>query len=151
MTPPTVDLTGVEANAFKALPRGRYRVVVDRPPELRISGTSGNEGAFWLFRVSDVLDTNPVIEDPTTVIDQTIPHNTSFSPQSLWNLKRTLVALGEEPEVLEGELNIDEDYLAKFEGREAIVSVIQREYQGETTNNIQNIRALSEEEAVALA
>ncbi|KKL57127.1 hypothetical protein LCGC14_2238510 [marine sediment metagenome] len=148
---PTVDLTGVETNAFAALPRGRYRVVVDRPPEIRISGSSGNEGAFWLFRVSDVLNTNPVIEDPTTVIDRTIPHNTSFTIQSLWNLKRTLVALGEDPEVLEGELEVSEDYLAKFEGREAIVSVTQREYQGEMQNNIQNIRALSEEEAGALA
>lgn len=147
---PTVDLTGVETNAFDALPRGRYRVAVDRPPELRISGTN-NEGAFWLFRVVEVLNTNPVLEDPSSVVDRTIPHNTSFSAQALWNLKRTLVALGEDPEALEGSLDIDEEYLAQFEGREAIVSVSQREYQGEMQNNVQNIRALSEEEVGAVA
>ncbi|KKN75303.1 hypothetical protein LCGC14_0381550 [marine sediment metagenome] len=147
---PTVDLTGVETNAFDALPRGRYRVIVDRLPELRISG-NGNEGAFWLFRVTEALNTNPVLEDPSSVIDRTIPHNTSFSAQSLWNLKRTLVALGAEPETLEGSVDVDEEFLAEFEGREAIVSVTQREYQGEMQNNIQNIRALSEEEVGALA
>lgn len=150
---PTVDLSGVDANAFSALPKGTYRVVVDRPPEIRISGNSGNETGFWLFRVVECLRTTPPSEPEAMAAleNRTIPHNTSFSPQALWNLKATLIALGANPEDLEGSIDINEEYLAEFEGREAVVTLTQREYQGEMTNNVSQIRALREEEAGALA
>lgn len=143
---PTVDLSNVDANAFSALPRGTYKVVVDRPPEIRTSA-QGNDGAFWLFKVTEVYRTTPAVDDPSTLVDRTVPHNTSFATQALFNLKRTLIALGADPESLEGQVDIDEEFLAEFEGREAVVTLSQREYQGETQNNVSAIRAVREDEA----
>ena len=146
---PTVDLSNVQSNEFDALPSGLYRLAVDRPPELRTSSNS-NEGVFWLFRVVEPINVKG-LEDPSTVVNRTVPHNTSFTEKALFNLKRTLAAVGaDEDDLNSSDLDINEEYLAQFEGRECVARLSQREYQGAMQNNIQTIRALTAEEAGAL-
>jgi hypothetical protein len=148
---PTVDLSNVQATDFDALPSGTYRVAVDRPPEIRTSA-NGNEGAFWLLRVVDVINVRGYEGDGVGLVNRTIAHGTSFVEKALFNLKRTLAAFGASEEELNNPaLDIDEEYLSQFEGKEAVVRVTQREYQGQMQNNVQSIRALTEQEAGALA
>lgn len=148
-----VNLQGQELMTFEAVPPGTYRVSVDRAEE-RTSQASSEPNIFWLFRISEVIRVNrpDAIDDPSTLVNRTIMHGTSLTEKALWNLYRTLIALGEDPE----EVGV-EDYEfdpEDFVGRECVVQVTVREYppgSGVMTNQIQNIRSLSEVEAGTLA
>ena len=149
---PKIDvpsLKGQELMSFDALPAGSYRIAVDRVEER--DSNAGGKGLMWLFRVTDVLHTNLEHENPESLVGRTLVHGTSFSEASLWNLFRTLIALGDEPEDVENINDLDTD---DYPGKECVVQVTLREYpidSGTMTNNIQNMRALTEEEAGVLA
>lgn len=144
--PPVVDLSGVETRQFTALPPCTVRAVVDRS-ELRVSA-AGNDNVMWVFKVTDVLKMRD--DAPEGFVGRTFVHGTSLTKDSLWNLLRTLAALGEDPIKLQGQLDINDEYLTQFIGREAIVQLGKREYQGQDQNNVQNIRALTAEESSKL-
>lgn len=106
-----VDLTGIEARTFDPLPMDRC---VAEVADLVFTEKSKRSGApklqFILNAVSDP-DGNPVEGN------RKLFYEVSLQEQSLWNLKRTLLALGDTPEDLEGEVDVDkEDYV----GRQAI-------------------------------
>jgi len=144
------SLKGQELMTFEALPAGTYRVSVDRAEE-RNSNASGEANIMWLFRVTDVIATNQPHEDASSLVGRTLVHGTSLQESALWNIFRTLIALGDHPDDLQvDDLDIDLD---DYPGKECVVMVTQREYpanSGTMTNNVQNMRALSEEEAGAL-
>lgn len=148
-----VNLEGQELMSFEAIPAGTYRVSVDRAEE-RVSQTSQEPNIFWLFRISEVIRVNRAdqVDDPSTLVNRTIMHGTSLQEKALWNLYRTLIALGEDPDDVgvEGYEFEPEDFV----GRECVVQVTVREYpvgSGQMTNQVQNIRSLSEAEAGTLA
>lgn len=148
-----VNLQGQELMTFEAVPAGTYRVSVDRAEE-RTSQSSSEANIFWLLRISEVIRINrpDAVADPSTLVNRTIMHGTSLQEQALWNLYRTLIALGEDPEAVGVD---DYDFEPEdFVGRECVVQVTLREYpvgSGVMTNQIQNLRSLSMEEAGQLA
>lgn len=148
--PPTVDLSNTEMRQFEAVPRGTYRVSADTI-ELRKADSSGEDNVFWLLRITDVLNVRGDIPEGG-LVDRTIMHGTSLKQTSDWNLLRTLLAFGaEEQEIRKPGLDINEEWLAQFQGREAVVTVSLRDWQGQPRNRVVNIRALKEEEMAALA
>ena len=141
-----VNLANQELRTFEPVPAGVYRVAVDTCEERTAS--TGNEGICWLFRITDVISTRG---DGGTagLIDRTIPHGTQLQESALWNLYRTLVALGEDPQALQdGEFELDPDIMI---GKECVVTIRIRDYQGQPQNQVVNLRALNAEEAGALA
>ena len=141
-----VNLANQELRTFEPVPAGVYRVAVEQCEERTAS--TGNEGIFWLFRVIDVISTRG---DGGTqgLVDRTIPHGTQLQESALWNLYRTLVALGEDPQALQdGEFELDPDIMI---GKECVVTIRIRDYQGQPQNQVVNLRALNAEEAGALA
>lgn len=140
-----INLQGQELMTFEAVPAGQYRVSVDRAEERQAS--SGNQNIFWLFKISEVLRLTQVVDDPTVFVNRTIMHGTSLTESSLWNLYRTLIALGDDEETLQaGDLDLD---LEEYVGKECIITVGIQEYpadSGTWVNRVNNLRSLSEEE-----
>lgn len=141
-----VNLANQELRTFEPVPAGVYRVAVEQCEERTAS--TGNEGIFWLFRITDVISTRG--DGGTTgLVDRTIPHGTQLQESALWNLYRTLVALGEDAQALQdGEFELDTDSQI---GKECVVTIRIRDYQGQPQNQVVNLRALNAEEAGALA
>ena len=144
---PVVDLSNVELQQFDALPNGTYRVSVERA-EMR-EAASGSDNVFWLLRVVQAIRARSFDGDLESLENRTIAHGTSLQEKALWNFVRTVTALGADPDDLGGELDINDEYVGQFIDKEAIVTLTQREYQGEMQNQVQNIRALTEEEVAA--
>ena len=106
-----VDLTGVETRTFEPLPMDHCIVEVS---DLVYTAESKRSKApkvqFIMNAVSD-LEGNPIEGN------RKLFYEVSLQEQSLWNLKRTLIALGDSEEDLEGEIELEkEDYV----GRQAI-------------------------------
>ncbi len=139
-----------ELRSFEPVPAGSYRVSVDRAEERESS--TGNPNIMWLFKISQVVQLRQINDDPEQFINRTIVHGTALTESSLWNIYRTLIALGDDPdEIKSGELDLDLD---EYVGRECVVDVSIQEYPpgSETmTNRVNNLRALSPEEQGVLA
>lgn len=147
---PVVDLSNVELMNFDALPRGEYRVAVDQA-EVRQANSSGEDNVLWVLKVTDVLRVRGDDVNLGALVGRIIPHGTSLQPKSLWNFYRTAVALGEDPEeIKQPDFDINDEYLSKFLGEECVVTLRTRDYEGRETNQVVNIRALSEKETMSL-
>ncbi len=144
------SLENEELRSFDPVPAGSYRVSVDRAEERESS--TGNPGLMWLFKISQVMSLRQINDDPEQFINRTIVHGTALTESSLWNIYRTLIALGDDPEVVKaGELDIDLD---EYIGKECVIDVSVQEYpadSGTYTNRVNNLRALSPEEQGVLA
>ncbi len=146
-----VNLLGQELRTFEPIPPGEYRVAVEQAEER--TSEAGQPNIFWLFKVTDVhkvrttRDTDYI--EPEGLIGRTVMHGTSLQEKALWNLYRTLIALGTEPEELEDDEYevMPEDYL----GKECVITVSLRDFRGEPQNRILNLRALNEQELARLA
>ena len=147
---PVVDFSDVEVTEFGALPNGTYRMACDRVPEIRTS-QNGNENVLFVLKVSDVIRTRGFDGDGDGLMNRTVPHGCALTAKSLWNFQRTAIALGADPSDFESELDIDDAYLEQFEDKECVVTLGTRTYEGQDQNDVRNIRALTEEEAAALA
>ncbi len=106
-----VDLTGVEETAFSIVPPGNYEAVVAQVDE-----KEGPKGPYleWQLKLVETLGMNSVW------------FRTSFSPQSLWNLKRSLRVLG-----------MPHDGVVQFSpndvvGRRCVAVIENEQYQGRT-------------------
>ena len=141
-----VDLSNQELLTFDPVPPGTYRVAVDQCEE-RVA-QSGADNIFMLFKVTDVLAVRGN-DSSDGLIGKTIMHGMSLQPQALWNMFRTVLALGDDPEVVDSS-DFDficDDYIAK----ECVVTVRIRDYEGQAQNQITNMRALTEDEASKLS
>lgn len=106
-----VDLTGVELRSFEALPMDRCLAEVDDLVFTEKSKRSGAPKVQFVMTAKEDPEGNPIPGN------RKLFYEVSLQEQSLWNLKRTLAALGDSPEDLEGELELEkEDYV----GRQAI-------------------------------
>tara|TARA_B100000949_G_scaffold137679_1_gene121097 strand:+ start:9071 stop:9520 length:450 start_codon:yes stop_codon:yes gene_type:complete len=143
-----VNLANQELRTFEPVPAGIYRVTVDQCNERESSG--GNPGIFWLYKVTDVVSTRGS-DDGVGLIGKTVPHNTQLNESSLWSLYRTLVALGDNPDELGSEFEVDQDWCEAQIGKECVITTRTRDYQGQPQADIAQMRALNEEEAGALA
>lgn len=144
------SLAGEELRSFDPVPAGTYRVSVDRAEE-RMS-SNNNPGIMWLFKISEVVSLRQLVDEPEQFINRTIVHGTSLTDSSLWNIYRTLIALGDDPDSIKsGDLDLDLD---EYIGKECVIDVSVQEYpadSGTYTNRVNNLRALKEEEVGRLA
>jgi hypothetical protein len=148
---PKINLPTLEGQdkSFAAIPAGQFRVAVDKVEEN--TPASGIPQLLWHLKITEVIrvnmNENP---DPSVFVGQNILHGTSFSEDSLWNLHRTLMALGYDKEDIESEdFDFDSDDAA---GRECVVTTrVQTtgEYAGNT--QVSGIRALNMRELGQLA
>ena len=90
----TIDLSGIEGRVL--LPEEDYLVTIDE-----ITEKDGTEATFleWKFKT---------IDDDKKLNDVTVTYNTSLAPQSLWNLRNLLEAMGVDIPVNEFDLELDE-------------------------------------------
>lgn len=106
-----VDLSGVETRIFEPLPMDRCIVEVTDLVFTEQSKRSKAPKLQFVFDALEGVDGIPV-EGKRKLF-----YEVSLQDQSLWNLKRTLIALGDAPEDLEGEIEVEkEDYV----GRKAV-------------------------------
>ena len=141
-----VDLTGVKLREFEPVDIGRYRAKVDDLVYTPKSKRSGQPKVQLTFTLLEGLDASNKGYDPAT--NRKAFYEVSLQEQSLWNLKRTLVALGDNPEDLEGELDIDK---ADYVGRECIVLIGQEGYEGINRQRTRRIEPLVDKAAAAVA
>jgi len=106
-----VDLTGVETRTFE--PLAMDQCIVEGSGLVYTAESKRRKAPkvqFIMNAVSD-LEGNPIEGN------RKLFYEVSLQEQSLWNLKRTLIALGDSEEDLEGEIDLEkEDYV----GRQAI-------------------------------
>lgn len=127
----SVDFTGVEAGGGSNVPEGQYEVKVVEV-EQKTSDNSGNDYLAWEFQVIS----------PAKYKGKKLYHNTSLTPQSLWNLRGLLEQLG--VEVPEEPTDIDLDDLID---RTVGCEVQHEEYKGKPKPRIVDFFEFSEEEA----
>ena len=125
-----LNMTGVSVKATP-LPPGYYQAVVAQCEQK--TSQSGNPTLAWQFAVTE----------PEEFVGRKAFFNTSLQQQALWNLKRTLLALGFEEDDLEGEIDLDPGDLV---GIECTLVVIEDEWQGETTGRVDQVLPAGEEE-----
>ena len=120
-----VDLTGVELREFKPVTPGRYRAKVDDMVYTEKSKRSKQPKVQLTLTLLEGIDDNTKGYDPST--NRKAFYEFSLQEQSQWNVKRTLVALGDDPADLDGEIEINkEDYV----GRECILVMAVEDYEG---------------------
>jgi hypothetical protein len=119
-----VNLTGVRTDGFEALPDGRYPCYLYELNEK----TSQNDNQFFEFVFK--------VKEGVEGAGRQFWHNCTITPNSLWNLKRTLIALGIPAEELEKKISIDSDELV---GREVVVEVINEMYDNRPVNRVKRV------------
>ena len=107
----TIDLSGIEGRVL--LPEEDYLVTIDE-----ITEKDGTEATFleWKFKT---------IDDDKKLNDVTVTYNTSLAPQSLWNLRNLLEAIGVDIPDNEFDLELDE-----ITGEEVVITIGHEKYEG---------------------
>lgn len=100
MTRVNLDFSDSVDLDFAPIPAGRYRVRVSSI-DIRQSKSSQFQYVNWEMEV-----------DAGDYVGRKLWTNTSFSPKALWKLKETLIAFGEDPQALAGEIEVDFDKYA---------------------------------------
>jgi len=132
-----VNLSGVEVRRFEPLPQGRYRAEVASMEHIPASKRSGKPKVRFVFNVLKGLEAS---NEDFNVEGRKAFYEVSLQEQSLWNLKRTLIALGDDPEELEGEVELDpEDYV----GREVVIVIgHDYSYDGTCRDRVRRLEAI---------
>lgn len=137
-----INLTDVDDRSFEALPAGRYLLKIT-DYEMRETKGDGKLGAGvpminWEFTVQS--DRN----GDTKYQNRKLWMNTVIHEKTLFNLKSLLRATGKyEGKDLEGELDFEP---ADCIGSDLIGVVAQREYNGDTVNDVKRVVGLSDED-----
>lgn len=142
-----VNLKNQEIRNFETIPNGVYRVEVDRCEERQSAANEPN--IFFLFKTTDVLTLRQPNENQEGLVGRTVMHGCSLQEKALWNLYRTLIALGGDPGEIDDEsyeLDVDE-----WVGKECVITVGSKVYQGQNQNQVLNLRALNEQESGRLS
>lgn len=123
----SVDMTGVEAGG-KRIPEGEYEVEV-----AAVVAKESGEGKPYLNWELKIVDGK--------FKGTKLYHMTSLQPQALFNLRRTLEALGQE--VPDGTLQLNLDEVI---GLQMGVEVEHEEYNGKTQNRVTEVFSLEDSE-----
>lgn len=120
-----VDMTGV-STTFEPLPQGYYQAVVEKC-EQTLSKEKKTPMLRWVFNVTE----------PEEFIGRKAFYNTMLVKNSLWVLKRLLIALGfGTEESLDGDLEFEEEDMI---GSACTLVVVPDEYEGKTTSRVDEI------------
>ena len=120
----TIDFTGVESTGL-VVPEDDYQVKV-----IEVEEEEGKKGAYWNWTL-EIADGK--------FKGKKLYYITSLAPQSLWNLRSTLEALG--MEIPDSPVDIDLDELIDMEMG---VSVEHEKYKGKTKNRVVDVFNLEE-------
>jgi Protein of unknown function (DUF669) len=137
-----INLTDVDDRSFEAIPAGRY-VLKITDYEMKETKGEGKLGAGvpminWEFTVQ--FDKN----GDTSYSSRKLWMNTVIHEKTLFNLKALLRATGKfTAEDLQGELDFEPDDCI---GADVIGVVAQREYNGNTVNDVKRVVALTDEQ-----
>ena len=129
-----VNMTGVTVRPA-ALPPGYYQAAVAKC-EQKTSRT-GNPYLSWIFNILS----------PEEHVGAKAFYNTSLQQTALWNLKRTLIALGFKEEDLAGNIEFEPTDLI---GWECTLVVVEDVYEGETTGKGTEGLPVGEEAPIAV-
>ena len=127
--PHKVDFSGV-SDSFEPIPVGDYDAVFTG---FKIDKSKSTEGAF-----NAVLEFT--ISDPE-YSGRKAWANRSLLPQSLWVLKRAMVALGADADDLSGPIDLEEE-LDALKGADCRLRMSIREYEGRQNNQIDEVLAV---------
>ncbi|KKM82660.1 hypothetical protein LCGC14_1317260 [marine sediment metagenome] len=129
-----INMAGVQEGEFDAMPDGLYPC---RLFDMNVKNSKdGKPYIEWVFKV----------QEGHSNAGRQFWMNNSLQQQALWALKRTLIALGDDPADLDGELELEkEDYV----GRECVVSVVAETYEGVVRNKVKRVLPTGAEEAEA--
>lgn len=119
-----VDMSGAN---FEAMPKDVYPAVFSK---YTINQGDAGPYAACEFTVSESSD----------FAGRKLFRNMSFSPQSLWATKRSMVAMGADPDELNGPVDVEEK-LQRLIGNDCRLSVDIRMWEGEERNEVKNILA----------
>ncbi len=138
-----VDFTGVEARTFDPLQMDHCVVEVADMVYTEKSKRSGAPKLQLVLTAVSDPDGNPIEGN------RKLFYEISLQDQSLWNLKRTLLAFGDSEEDLQGEIEVEkEDYV----GRQAVAVLYMDDSpaaRGSTGEAKQKVRRLQPLPAVA--
>lgn len=109
-----VDFTGISADELVPMPEGVYDVTVF-DAKVAIAKT-GSKYVAWEFKVSE-----------GDHMGRRAWLNNSLQQQALWALKRSLIAMGEDPIALEGRFKLN---LKAFLGRPCKIVIAHEQYEG---------------------
>ena len=139
-----IDLTDIEDFGFEAIPAGRYRATIAdyQNKEVKSEGGKLPQGTpmiNWEFNVLCNARTGD-----ETYQGRKLWMNTPIHQRTLFNLKAMLRASGKyTDEELVGTIDFQpEDIL----GCEVVLVVTQREYQGDTVNDVKRVLPTSEDD-----
>ena len=127
---PVVD--GASIKTFEALPTGEY------PSHLEsFKNTKTKDGE------SDNIELTFTVDEPEEYRGRKFFYILNLKPQSLWNLKRTFIALGADPEIFADSFDTDE-ILPDLIGQECRVAAsIQEEGQYAGRQRVDEIKPVS--------
>ena len=118
-----LNMTGI-SDKGEALPPGYYQAAVAKC-EVKTS-KAGNNYLAWQFNILE----------PEEYAGRKAFFNNSLLQNSLWSLKRTLVALGYPEDDLGGDVDFDP---ADVLGVECTLVVVEDIYKGETTGRVDQV------------
>jgi len=122
---PKVDYSGTKT--LEALPKAIYRA---RLSEFEFGETDNGPKIDMTFEVTD---------DHPDFQGRKLFRSHSLQPQALWASKQTFIALGADPEVFAGEVDL-EDLLPDLVGNEVDLVVNVRKYEGEDRNEVRRVK-----------
>jgi len=136
-----LDLSGADTSGFTALPSGEYNAVVY---EVTMDETKGREGAKLpagtpmvkvQFRVQDEEYKNRALFTQFVLP----PAGADNADKMLGMFVRFLVALGEDEKKLKTK-GFNMESLTELNGRECVLRVGQREWNGEMQNDVKGVK-----------
>lgn len=119
-----VDLTGVSTE-IEALPIG-YMLAQVSACERQLAQSSGKPTVRWEYTITE----------PEEFAGKKAFHNTSLQPQALWNFKRTLIALGYDPDELEEEIVFVPDDVI---GMDCVLQIGNEPYEGIMRTRVERV------------
>ena len=125
-----INLAGV--SDFSAVPSAEYVVTLTDAEEKTPAG-GGNAYIKLTMTITD--------EDATDANGSKQFRNVSMGEKSLPYLKRALMAFDADPEIFESPFDAEAEF-KRLLGNKALATVGQKEYQGETVNEVTKIRPL---------
>ncbi len=124
----TLNFSGVEDRNFDAIPNGVYEALIHDIEEKEVKSGENTGAPMWAVQFAingGQYDNRRVFRNYTLV------------EQSMWAIKQFLVALGVDPEALQGEVELDTEELIGLPCR---VVLRQREYQGQMNNDVKQVQ-----------
>lgn len=123
----TLDFSGVESKDFDPIPNGVYEALVHDIEQTEVKNGKNAGAPMWGVQFS----INGGEYDNRRVF-----RNFILIPESMWAIKRFLIAIGIPSEQLDGQIQVD---LEDLVGLPCRLVLRQREYEGQIQNEVKQV------------